>query len=173
MYPKQFIRFRDDQAQSFLAGTLQRLDCEDGFAPPIIVCNADHRFLVEDEAARAGVKPAAIVLEPVARNTAAAVAIAALLVERADAAGILAVMPSDHVIKDEAAFVAAVRRAAAVAETGRLVLFGIAPTGPHTGYGYIRRGAPLAGPAPRRTSASCASSPRRSRRHRPSPSTSP
>jgi mannose-1-phosphate guanylyltransferase/mannose-6-phosphate isomerase len=93
----------------------------------------------------AGVVPRAIVLEPAARNTAAAAAVAALLVEHDDAAGILALMPSDHVIKDGRGFVAAVRRAAEVAETGKLVLFGITPGGPHTGYGYIRRGAPLAG----------------------------
>ena len=84
-------------------------------------------------------------LEPVARNTAPAVAVAALLVERDDPDGILAVMPSDHVIKDEPGFVAAVHRAAEVAAAGKLVLFGIAPGAPHTGYGYIRRGAPLAG----------------------------
>ena len=84
-------------------------------------------------------------LEPVARNTAPAVAVAALLVARDDPDAILVVMPSDHVIKDEAAFVAAVRRAAEVAATGRLVLFGVTPTTPHTGYGYIRRGDPLRG----------------------------
>ena len=84
-------------------------------------------------------------LEPVARNTAPAIAVAALLVARENPDGILVVMPSDHVIKDEAAFVDAVRRAADVAATGQLVLFGITPTEPHTGYGYIRRGAPLAG----------------------------
>jgi mannose-1-phosphate guanylyltransferase/mannose-6-phosphate isomerase len=145
MYPKQFIRFSSEQRSSFLAGTLRRLDPERGFARPIVVCNNDHRFLVKEELERAGLTPRAIVLEPVARNTAAAAAVAALIVEHDDATGILALMPSDHVIKDERGFVAAVRRAAEVAETGKLVLFGITPTGPHTGYGYIRRGAPLAG----------------------------
>jgi mannose-1-phosphate guanylyltransferase/mannose-6-phosphate isomerase len=81
----------------------------------------------------------------VARNTAPAAAVAALRVEREDPAGSLAVMPSDHVIKDEQAFVAAIERAAQVARSGKLVLFGIAPSAPHTGYGYIRRGAPLGG----------------------------
>ena len=145
MYPKQFIRFFNDQGSSFLAATLRRLEGKEGFAAPIIVGNNDHRFLVEEEAGRAGVTPRAIVLEPVARNTAPAVAVAALLVERDDPAGILVVMPSDHVIEDEPGFIAAVRQAAKVAETGKLVLFGITPTAPHTGYGYIRRGAPLPG----------------------------
>ena len=84
-------------------------------------------------------------LEPLARNTAPAVAVAALLVERDDPDGIMVVMPSDHVIKDDTRFVAAVRRAADVAAAGRLTLFGIQPSAPHTGYGYIHRGAPLAG----------------------------
>jgi len=145
MYPKQFIRFSDAQPETFLAAALKRLGKGDGFLPPTVVCNNDHRFLVRDEAERAGLRPSAIVLEPVLRNTAPAVAVAALLVERNDPAGILAVMPSDHVIKEEEAFVAAVRKAGEVAATGRLVLFGIAPNAPHTGYGYIRRGAPLAG----------------------------
>jgi len=145
MYPKQFIRFFDEQTSSFLAVTLRRLGSEAGFANPIIVCNNDHRFLVKDEAERAGVHPCAILLEPMARNTAPAAAVAALRVTREDPAGILAVMPSDHVIKDEHAFVGAIEHAAKVARTGKLVLFGIAPSAPHTGYGYICRGAPLAG----------------------------
>jgi len=70
MYPKQFIRFFNDQTSSFLAATLERLPGDAGFARPIIICNNDHRFLVQEEAARAGVIPSAIVLEPVARNTA-------------------------------------------------------------------------------------------------------
>jgi mannose-1-phosphate guanylyltransferase/mannose-6-phosphate isomerase len=143
MYPKQFIRFSSSQAASFLAATLARLKPEQGFAAPTIVCNGDHRFLVQGEAESVGVAARRIVLEPVARNTAPAIAVAALDVAGEDPAGILVVTPSDHVIADEAAFVDAVRRAADVAAAGRLVLFGITPAGPHTGYGYIRRGAPL------------------------------
>jgi len=145
MYPKQFIRFFESQEASFLAASLQRLEESQGFAAPIIVCNDDHRFLVKEEVARAGVAPRAIVLEPTARNTAPAIAVAALMVEREDPAGVLAVMPSDHVIRDVSRFVAAVRRAAEVAASGRLALFGITPDRPHTGFGYIRRGAPLEG----------------------------
>ena len=145
MYPKQFISVFNDRGSSLLATTLQRLASTDGFAQPTIICNNDHRFLVKEDAERAGVKPRAVVLEPLARNTAPAAAVAALLIERADPAGILVVMPSDHVVKDEAGFVAAVRLAAEVAETDKLVLLGITPNAPHTGYGYIRRGLPLPG----------------------------
>ena len=146
MYPKQFIRFFDGQTSSFLAATLKRLPRRGGLR------RAHHRVQQRSplpgrrrRPQRAGVTPSAIVLEPLARNTAPAAAVAALMVAREDPAGILALMPSDHVIEDEPGFVAAVRRAAEVARTGKLVLFGITPNAPHTGYGYIRRGAPLAG----------------------------
>jgi len=145
MYPKQFIRFFDGQNASFLGATLQRLKEADGFAPPVLLCNNDHRFLVQEELERAKLKPRAIVLEPISRNTAPAIAVAALAALRENPSAILAVMPSDHVVKDEARFVEGIRRAAQVAATGRLVLFGIKPSEAHTGYGYIRQGAPLDG----------------------------
>ncbi|MGE3918646.1 MAG: mannose-1-phosphate guanylyltransferase/mannose-6-phosphate isomerase [Hyphomicrobiaceae bacterium] len=143
MYPKQFIRFFNGAEPSFLGATLRRLQDETEFAPPILLCNNDHRFLVKDELDKAGIEAATVYLEPVARNTAAAIAVAALAVAARDPDGVLAVMPSDHVIGNEAGFVAAVRAAAQVARTGRLVLFGIKPAEAHTGYGYIRKGKPL------------------------------
>ncbi len=112
---------------------------------PVLLCNNDHRFLVKEEVERAKIEPKAIILEPVARNTAPAVAVAALAAVRENPNAILAVMPSDHVVRDEARFVEGVQRAAKVAATGKLVLFGIKPTEPHTGYGYIRQGAALEG----------------------------
>jgi mannose-1-phosphate guanylyltransferase/mannose-6-phosphate isomerase len=145
MYPKQFIRFFDDQTASFLGASLTRLKRESGFEPPLVLCNNDHRFLVKEEADRVGVKPRLIILEPVARNTAAAITVAALAVGETNPAAVLAVMPSDHIIADEAKFLEAVKRAAKVAATARLVLFGIKPDSAHTGYGYIRKGAPLEG----------------------------
>ena len=145
MYPKQFIRFFNGQNASFLAAALTRLKPSDGFGQPILLCNNDHRFLVREELDRAGVKPKAIILEPIARNTAPAIVVAALAAVRENPGAILAVMPSDHVVKDEARFVEGVKRAAKVAATGKLVLFGIKPDEPHTGYGYIRQGQPLEG----------------------------
>ncbi len=145
MYPKQFIRFFNGQG-SMLAATLRRIDDAD-FSPPIIICNNDHRFLVREELSGAAMTPDAIILEPMARNTAAAVAVAALAAVKKSDDAVIAVMPSDHVVKDTQAFAASLKRAAAIAATGKLVLFGIVPTGPHTGYGYIRRGPALPGEA--------------------------
>lgn len=140
MYPKQFIRFF--KSGSLLGSTLRRVAGGD-FTPPIIICNNDHRFLVREELSAAAMKAEAIILEPVARNTAPAVAIAALAALQKSPDAVIAVMPSDHAVRDVASFVSTLRRAADIAATGRLVLFGIVPTCPHTGYGYIRRGAPL------------------------------
>ncbi len=145
MYPKQFIRTFNGEGRSFLGATLARLRSEQGFELPLLLCNNDHRFLVKAEIETSGVKPEAIVLEPVARNTAPAIAVAALIAERKSPGSVIAVMPSDHTIADEARFAAAVKQAAAIAASGRLVLFGIEPNVPHTGYGYIRRGKPFDG----------------------------
>jgi mannose-1-phosphate guanylyltransferase/mannose-6-phosphate isomerase len=141
MYPKQFIRFFNGDG-SLLGATLRRVGGGD-FSSPIIICNNDHRFLVREELSAAALEPEAVILEPVARNTAAAVAVAALVAVAKTPEALIAVMPSDHVVKDAKAFADSLRRAASVAKTGKLVLFGIVPTGPHTGYGYIRRGAAL------------------------------
>lgn len=145
MYPKQFIRFFNGEGRSLLGTTLERLGADESFGPPIVVCNNDHRFLVREELARAKIEPQAIILEPVARNTAAAVAVAALFALRQSADAVLVVMPSDHVVSDRPSFVDGIKRAAGIAAAGRLVLFGIKPAEPHTGYGYIRQGAALDG----------------------------
>lgn len=143
MFPKQFIRFFKGQDTSFLGATLGRLKDQPSFSTPVLLCNNDHRFLVQDEVARSGVAAAEIVLEPVARNTAPAVAVAALMAVEDDSDVVIVVMPSDHVIADVGKFVAAVKCAAEVACDGKLVLFGIKPDRPHTGYGYIRCGEEL------------------------------
>jgi mannose-1-phosphate guanylyltransferase/mannose-6-phosphate isomerase len=143
MYPKQFIRFFEDEESTLLGAALKRLPEADGFQAPLLMCNNDHRFLIRDELDRAGIAKATVILESAARNTAPAIAVAALKVSRTDRDAILAIMPSDHVIQDAAAFAREIKAAAAVAAKGRLALFGIKPTEPHTGYGYIYRGAPL------------------------------
>lgn len=144
MFPKQFIKFFSGQTESFLGATLRRFSVEEGFSNPILLCNNDHRFLVREEVEKAGVKPHAIILEPVARNTAAAIAVAALSAIRQNSEAILVVMPSDHAISDEEQFARCVVMAAEVASTGKLVLFGIQPDSAHTGYGYIKMGNELA-----------------------------
>jgi len=145
-YPKQFIRFFEDQGLSFLQAAATRLSGAEGFEAPTLLAANDHRFLVRDQLEAAGVQPRQIILEPVARNTAPAAAVAALSVLREDEEAVIAVMPSDHVIGDEPAFAQAIRRAAGIAATGRLVLFGIPAAAPETGYGYIKTGQALEGP---------------------------
>jgi len=145
MYPKQFINFFSGQGSTFLGAALSRLKQEAGFAAPILLCNKDHRFLVKEEIERAKIEPRAIILEPIARNTAAPIAVAALATVRDNPNAILVVMPSDHVVREESRFVESVKRAANVAASGKLVLFGVKPTEPHTGYGYIRQGDALEG----------------------------
>jgi mannose-1-phosphate guanylyltransferase len=136
--PKQFLPLTG--TRTMFEQTLLRASDKGRFAPPLIVANARHADLIDDQLESAGVKPAAILLEPCARNTAPAIALAAL---EAGSAPLL-IMPSDHVIADEPAFLAAVERALPLANDGWLITFGIAPDGPETGYGYIRIGEPLA-----------------------------
>jgi len=135
-YPKQFLPLVTDN--TMLQETLARLEGLSDLQSPIVVCNEDHRFMVAEQLRETGVEAQAILLEPVGRNTAPAVAMAALAAESED--DLLLVLAADHVITDIAAFHRAIGQAASAAGRGRLVTFGIVPTGPETGYGYIRRG---------------------------------
>ncbi len=137
-YPKQFLPLVGEH--SMLQATWLRAAPVAGHAP-IVVANEEHRFVAAEQLQQIGVKPQSILLEPKGRNTAPAIAVAALEATRNGADPLLLVLPSDHVIRDEAAFQAAVRAAAAAAEQGKLVTFGIKPTAPETGYGYIKAGA--------------------------------
>lgn len=110
------------------------------FGDPVIICNAAHRAEIEDQMRGAGITPAAIVLEPVGRNTAPCAAAAAALAKEGDKAGLMLLLPADHHIRDAEGFRRAIGRAAGAAQGGKLVTFGIRPDGPETGYGYIRRG---------------------------------
>jgi mannose-1-phosphate guanylyltransferase len=130
--PKQFLPLASDA--TMFEATVARCADTARFAPPMVVANARHADLIE---AQLGGTEATLVLEPLARNTAPAIALAALL---ADPAAPLLVMPSDHVIADEAAFMAAVDAALPLVQDGWLATFGIAPDGPETGYGYIQVG---------------------------------
>ncbi|HEY8682418.1 MAG TPA: mannose-1-phosphate guanylyltransferase/mannose-6-phosphate isomerase [Rhodanobacter sp.] len=106
---------------------------------PIVVASEDHRFLAADQLLEAGIEDATIVLEPLARNTAPAIALGALQALQHDADALLLVLPADHLITDTAAFVEAVKQATPLAEQDWLVTFGIRPDRPETGFGYIRR----------------------------------
>ncbi len=134
-YPKQFLP---------LAGQLTMLQATwKRVAPiaargPLVIANEEHRFVAAEQLQQVGAETAAIILEPVGRNTAPAIAVAALEATRDGADALLLVLPSDHVITNDEAFRKAVQAAAAAAEGGKLVTFGIVPTGPETGYGYIK-----------------------------------
>ncbi len=141
LYPKQFIRLVDEQ--TLLQSTLQRLDGLRDLQPPILLCNEEHRFIVAEQLREVGIQPRAIVLEPVGRNTAPALAVAALLVSASGSDPVLLALPADHHIRDTAGFVATVQAGAAYAEQGHMVTFGIEPNAPETGFGYIRKGAPI------------------------------
>ncbi|GHA72765.1 mannose-1-phosphate guanylyltransferase/mannose-6-phosphate isomerase [Cognatilysobacter bugurensis] len=137
-YPKQFLALAGDD--TMLQATWRRVEAI-ASRPPIVVANEEHRFMVAEQLREAGCKPTSIVLEPVGRNTAPAIAVAALAAMRDGADPLLLVLPSDHVIPDGEAFRSAVEQARRAADAGRLVTFGIVPTGPETGYGYIRAAA--------------------------------
>ena len=124
------------------AQTLARVN-GDPFAAPLVVCNDDHRFLVAEELRHANITPADIILEPAARNTAPANAVAALRLVEHDANAVMLVLPSDHVIKDTAAFRSNIAAGAELVADGHLVTFGVAPSHPETGYGYIHQGEAL------------------------------
>jgi mannose-1-phosphate guanylyltransferase len=137
MYPKQFLSLLHDE--TMLQKTLLRLDGLQ-HAAPIVVCNDEHRFIVAEQARQIGVEDLSIILEPFGRNTAPAIAVAALHALSLQDDALLLVLSADHEIADEKAFCDSVTRAHSLAEAGMLVTFGIVPTQAATGYGYIRRG---------------------------------
>jgi mannose-1-phosphate guanylyltransferase len=141
LHPKQFLTLPGEQ-QSMLQMTVSRLaGLTQAF--PLVISNEAHRFIVAEQLRQLEQLRGNILLEPVGRNTAPAIALAALQATRDNADPLLLVLAADHVIRDTAAFHAAVRCAVPLAEQGRLVTFGIIPTAAETGYGYIRRGKPL------------------------------
>jgi mannose-1-phosphate guanylyltransferase/mannose-6-phosphate isomerase len=139
-YPKQLLPLVEDL--SMLQSTVARLDGLDGLAQPLVICNEEHRFAVAEQA-RVLDRQGTVLLEPVGRNTAPAMTLAALWARREGDDPVLVVMPADHVIADGAVFRAAVARAVKLAEQGMAVTFGITPDCPETGYGYIQQGAAL------------------------------
>ena len=139
-YPKQLLPLVDDL--SMLQSTVARLDGLGGLAQPLLICNEEHRFAVAEQVRVLG-KQGTVLLEPVGRNTAPAMTLAALWARRTGEDPVLVVMPADHVIAEGAVFRAAVERAVTLAEQGMAVTFGITPDCPETGYGYIQQGAAL------------------------------
>lgn len=140
--PKQLLALTGQH--TMLQETARRLSGFDAdattCAPTIVVCNTEHRFMVAEQLRAAGIDGALVVLEPIGRNTAPALALAAHVASQGDADPILLVMPADHVVTDREAFHTAVTTGLQAARAGALVTFGIVPSRPETGYGYIRTG---------------------------------
>lgn len=145
LYPKQFLPLVNDQ--TMLQNTASRLDGLDSVSAPLIIANEEHRFLVAEQIRQMGRQASAIILEPTGKNTAPAVALAALkaqsLSEEKDP--LLLVLAADHVIQNVQAFHQAIEAALPAARDGKLVTFGIVPTHPETGYGYIKASKELIG----------------------------
>jgi mannose-1-phosphate guanylyltransferase/mannose-1-phosphate guanylyltransferase/mannose-6-phosphate isomerase len=141
-YPKQLLPLCGER--TMLQATITRAAALPGAQAPLLICNQEHRFLIREQSLAAGHLPSAIYLEPVGRNTAPAIALAALHLAQTDPDAIMLVLPADHVIDDQAGFERAVADAVPAAKAGYLVTFGILPQGPETGYGYIKSGPPLA-----------------------------
>ena len=140
LYPKQFLRLHGDN--SMLQETVSRLKGLD-VSVPLVICNEEHRFLVAEQLRQINQLKDNIILEPVGRNTAPAITLAALSAIDNGVDPLLLVLAADHVIESPVAFHQAVQSAIPFAEQGKLVTFGIVPTGPETGYGYIQRGMEL------------------------------
>ena len=139
--PKQFLALTGDL--SLFQLTLKRLDDRSRYDKPIVVTNSEYRFLVAEQAQEVGVELAAVVLEPIARNTAPAITAAAFIAAK-DGPRLIHVLASDHNIRLDNAYLKAIDTAAAAARAGRLATFGITPTEPATGFGYIEAGAAAA-----------------------------
>jgi mannose-1-phosphate guanylyltransferase/mannose-6-phosphate isomerase len=143
--PKQLIPLTSKR--SMLQETVLRLNSNGRIMPPVVISNAAHRFIIAAQLQELGVRPTVHVLEPIGRNTAPAAAVALQVVRDLDPEGILLILPADHHIVDIVTFKQAIMIGASQADSGHVVTFGIQPTGPETGYGYIRRGHPISGTA--------------------------
>ena len=139
-HPKQFLPLAGEL--SMLQETLQRTSGLEE-AAPVVVCNEEHRFMVAEQLRQVDIKASALILEPQGRNTAPAVALAAMQALASDPEALMLVLPADHLIQNVEAFAAAVATAIPLAQQGRLMTFGVIPSSPETGYGYIQCGAVL------------------------------
>lgn len=141
-FPKQLWSLVSER--SMLQETVLR-GCSAAFAAPVIVCNEEHRFLIAEQLREVMTEKPSILLEPLGRNSAPAITAAALLVAQSDPQAVLWMMPADADIKNQTALMQVMEKAVQAAHLGRIVTFGMTPTRPETGYGYIEKGAPLAG----------------------------
>jgi mannose-1-phosphate guanylyltransferase/mannose-6-phosphate isomerase len=138
VYPKQLFPLVDDK--TLFQNTLLRLEGIDDVKDPVVVCNENHRFMIAEQLLDIKSNDSVIILEPVGRNTAPALCIAALKIMESGDDPVLLVLPADHDIKDIESYHKSVLKGKTLAEQGSLVTFGIVPRSPETGYGYIKKG---------------------------------
>ena len=142
-YPKQFLSLTSDSKNTLLQLTLKRIQKFNGIKDPIIICNEEHRFLVAEQIRSININPNTILLEPFGRNTAPAIALASFTALKTEDDPYLLILSADHVIGLEDEFIRAIKAGTKYAEEERIVTFGIVPTSPETGYGYIKSEDPL------------------------------
>lgn len=142
-YPKQFLSLNDDKKQSLLQQTYERIRNLEGVKGPILICNEEHRFLVAEQMRELDIIPKSILLEPIGRNTAPAITLAALKSLEIEQDPTLLILSSDHIIMNENNFIDVIKSGLNYANNGRLVTFGVVPTSPETGYGYIKSTEPF------------------------------
>ena len=137
IFPKQFQKLTKNNQKSLIQITQERVSKLENILNPIIICNEEHRFIVAEQMREIFVEPLTILLEPVSKNTAPAVTIATLKALEYESDPLLLFLPADHLIKNKSKFLNVIERATKFASEGRLITFGITPTHPETGYGYI------------------------------------
>ncbi len=142
-YPKQYLALGSNSEETLLQQTQNRLNGLTGLTEPLLICHEDHRFIVAEQMRQIDIEPLAILLEPIGRNTAPAIAVAALKATEQGEDPLLLVLAADHLIRDAKEFQRVIEAGRVSAEEGRLVTFGIVPTAPETGYGYIEATEPL------------------------------
>ena len=135
-FPKQYLEI-NKKSISFFQETINRIKIYENIVDPIIICNEEHRFIVAEQMREINVKAKSILLEPVGRNTAPAITIASLKAVESDQNSILLILPADHIIRETENFIKVINKAVSYAKEGNLITFGIIPSRPETGFGYI------------------------------------
>ena len=142
-YPKQYLKIKPEDNLTLLQRTFKRISSVPELKDPILVCNEEHRFIAAEQMRQIDIIPQSILLEPFGKNTAPAITLAAITAIKNEEDPILIVLSSDHFIKDEAKFVKIIKNGISYAKKDRLVTFGVSPTKPETGYGYIKSAMPF------------------------------
>ena len=137
-FPKQFLNLLNDDQNSLLQKTYKRIESLDNSSEPIIICNEEHRFIAGDQMRKININPLAILLEPEGRNTAPAITIAALKALDLYDDPVLLILSSDHEIRNQTKFINSIQNSIKLAEDNKLVIFGVPPTFPSSGYGYVK-----------------------------------